>query len=447
MIGEWSLGWIAAQLGAELRGVDAPVSGVSTDSRSVAEGELFVALVGDRFDGHEFLQDVMERGACGAIVSSWVDADFPQIRVPDTLIALGEIARLNRQRFTGPLIALTGSAGKTSTKEMLAAILGECGETLATSGNLNNEIGVPMTLLRFGPEHRFAVVEMGAGKPGDISYLCRFAKPDIALVTNVFPAHVAGMGSEQGIADTKGAIYECARVAVVNVDSPFAAQWLARCAGSQVVKVSAQESADVWVSDVAATPGGLGFTLHAGSEAQSLSMDVLGAHNAANAAMAAAAAMAAGASLIDVARGLARVASVNGRLRQLPAACGATLIDDTYNANPGSMRAAIDVLCGRPGHTVFMMGDMAELGPDSARYHREVGEYARARGVQALWAVGPQSAEAVRAFGAGGMHFADQVALIEHARQSLGAGDIALAKGSRSSRMDIIIAALAGGQT
>ncbi len=445
MIGEWTLAAIAASLGAELRGEDAAVLGVSTDSRSVGPGQLFVALVGERFDGHEFLQDVMERGACAALVSSWVDADIPQIRVPDTLVALGEVARMNRERFSGPVIALTGSAGKTSTKEMLAAILSACGETLATHGNLNNEIGVPLTLLRLAPEHRYAVIEMGAGKPGDIAYLCRFAKPSVALLTNVYPAHVAGMGSEQGIADTKGAIYDGAAVAVINADAAFAEQWRARATG-RVVLASVAGPADVWASDVSSDAQGLSFRLHAGEASVAVSMSVLGAHNAANATLAAAAALAAGVPLSAIANGLAQVGSVAGRLRKLSAVNGADLIDDTYNANPGSMRAAIDVLSSCTGRRILLMGDMAELGPDSLRYHREIGAYARQRGLDALWAVGPQSAEAVQAFGEKGILFNDQASLIEHAQSAMGPGDIALAKGSRSARMETIIAALSGVQ-
>ena len=447
MIGEWRLAEVAAALGAELRGGDVCFTGVSTDSRGVGPGELFVALVGDRFDGHEFLRDAVESGACAAVVSSWVDAGIPQIRVPDTQLALAQIAALNRARFTGPLIALTGSAGKTSTKEMLAAILGECGPTLATEGNLNNEIGVPLTLLRLSPEHRFAVVEMGAGKPGDIDYLCQFAAPDIALITNVYPAHVAGMGSEQGIADTKGAIYRgvCSSgVAVINADSPYAGQWQAQSRAARVLRASASGPADVWAGDIAASADGLSFELHTQQGSCPVHMRVPGLHNAANAVLAAAAAEAAGATLAAIARGLARVAPAAGRLRRLAATGGAQLFDDTYNANPGSMRAAIDVLAACSGRRVLVMGDMAELGDEAPRYHAEVGAHARARGIDALWAVGPLSVRAVAAFGEGGRHFGDKQALIDWARAHLGPGDVALAKGSRSSRMDTIIAALAG---
>jgi UDP-N-acetylmuramoyl-tripeptide--D-alanyl-D-alanine ligase len=437
-----SLAALAQPLGASLHGSDVSFAAVSTDSRRLEAGELFVALRGERFDGHRFLADVAARGACGALVDQPAELDLPQLQVADTELALGQLGALNREQFSGPLLGITGSSGKTSVKNMLAAILTECGPTLATEGNLNNEIGVPLTLLRLAPEHRYAVIEMGAGKPGDIAYLAQLARPEISLLLNVMPAHLERMGSLQGIAETKGAILADARVAIFPADSRFTPYWREVAARAHCLEFGFDDAAPVHVSELELDEHGARFTLHVEDTVFPVELRLPGRHNVANAMAAGAAAIAAGAPVEKVQAGLARVEATGGRLSLRSGRDGVSVIDDSYNANPGSVQAAIDVLATMPGRQVLALGTMAELGDAADELHAEVGAYARAAGIDALWTAGVHTGRAAEAFGAGAEHFESRDALLAVLPELVASGDVILVKGSRSAGMEQVVAAL-----
>ncbi len=448
MIGELSAAELVAALQANYDGPDFDSAAVSTDTRTLTAGALYVALVGERFDGHDFLPAAIERGAIAAVVSRRVDhCTLPQLLVDDTLIALGRIARINRRRFDGALIGVTGSAGKTTSKEMIAAILAaEGAPLLATRGNLNNEIGVPLTLLAIAPEHHFAVVEMGAGQPGDIAYLCRFAEPDIGLVTEALPAHLERMGSVEAVAETKGGLFTGLKgdgIAIVNADSEFALLWRRQAGSRDIVTFGFAAAADVSARDLRSDASGQQFTLVCAQGETEVTLPLLGRHNVRNALGAAAAAMAAGASLSAVRRGLALVEPVAGRLQLCRGLRGEAVIDDSYNANPGAVKAAIDVLAGFSGRRRLVLGNMAELGPDAEQLHVEVAEYARASGIDELFCVGPFAAQQAHAFGTGAQPFDDNGALLTALAQAA-AVDAVLVKGSRSAGMEVAVQQLCG---
>jgi UDP-N-acetylmuramoyl-tripeptide--D-alanyl-D-alanine ligase len=452
MIGEFDVAELVAALDAQYHGRDFSVAAVSTDTRTLVPGALYVALVGERFDGHDFLAVAAERGAVAAVVSRRVEAcTLPQLLVDDTQVALGRIARINRRRFNGVLIGVTGSAGKTTCKEMIAAILAASSQdqvtpVLATRGNLNNEIGVPLTLLSIAPEHRFAVIEMGAGQPGDIAYLCRFAEPDIGLVTTALPAHLERMGSVEAIAETKGGLFAGLKgsgVAIVNADSEFVPLWLRQAGSRRVVTFALDAVADVTARDLHSTTEGQHFTLVTAAGEIAVTLPLLGRHNVRNALGAAAAALAAGASLAAVQRGLAQMKAVPGRLQPRRGLHGETVIDDTYNANPGAVKAAIDVLADFGGRRRLVLGNMAELGPDAESLHVEVARHARARGIDELLCVGPFAAAQAMAFGSAAQAFADNDALLA-ALARLPAVDAVLVKGSRSAGMEVAVRQLCG---
>lgn len=450
MMAALSIRAIAGALQADYAGPDLSVGGVATDSRRINAGDLYVALRGERFDGHEFIAAVAARGAAAAVVARPVASLLPQLTVADTREALGLVARINRRAFTGPLVGVTGSAGKTTCKEMLAAILGHCGPVLATEGNLNNEIGVPLTLLRLALEHRYAVVEMGAARAGDITYLCRFAEPDVALVTGALPAHLEGFGSLDTIAATKGELFAGLRaqgVAVINADDVYAPQWRRQAGDRKVVTFGLQAGADVGARALALGAAGTRFTLVCAQGEAEIELGLLGLHNVRNALGAAAAALAAGASLAAVSAGLAAVRPVPGRLQARTGSAGGTVIDDSYNANPGAVRAAIDVLASLPGRRRLILGNMAELGAGAETLHREVARYAAQRGIEEFWSVGPWAAamcaEFAPADAAAARAFADNAELIA-ALDSAAAAPATLVKGSRSAGMETIVAALCG---
>ncbi len=437
-----SLAALAQPLDATLHGRDARFEAVSTDSRKIEPGELFVALRGERFDGHRFIADVTNRGACGALVDQRVEAELPQLQVADTERALGQLGALNRDQYRGPLVGITGSSGKTSVKNMLSAILSGCAPTLATEGNLNNEIGVPLTLLRLSPEHRYAVIEMGAGKPDDIAYLAGLARPEISLLLNVMPAHLERMGSLQGIARTKGAILSGARVAIFPADSEFTPYWRELAAGAQCLEFSFEPASPVHVSELELDEQGSRFHLHVQEQRFPVELRLPGRHNVANAMAAAAAAIAAGAPVAKVQSGLASVEVTGGRLARRVGRDGVSVIDDSYNANPGSVKAAVDVLAAMPGRRVLALGTMAELGEAADVLHAEVGTYAREAGIDALWAAGPHTEQAAEGFGAGADYFLTREALLAALRDLAHEGDVILVKGSRSAGMEQVVAAL-----
>ena len=427
---------------------DAQFSGVTTDSRAVNAGDLFVALVGERFDGHAYVAEAVRRGAVAAMVSRPVDGQppVPQVLVDDTRLALGRLAGHWRGRFALPLVALTGSNGKTTVKEMLASIIvahtGTREAVLATQGNLNNDIGMPLTLLKLREHHRYAVIEMGMNHAGEIDYLTKIARPGVALVNNAQRAHVGLLGSVEAVAHAKGEIYSGlsrAGIAVVNADDPHASYWKSLNAERRIVTFGLSAGADV---SAARSNGGYRFTMP--DAAFSVTLQVRGEHNLRNALAAAAAAHALGIPVGAMQAGLASFGGVPGRLQRRVTSEGAVVIDDTYNANPESMKAAIAVLAAEPGRRLFVMGDMGELGAQSEEMHAEVGEYARTAGIDALMALGEASRQAVQSFGRGATHFDDVEPLIRAVSRETERGATVLVKGSRFMRMERVSDAIAG---
>ncbi|MDD5241297.1 MAG: UDP-N-acetylmuramoyl-tripeptide--D-alanyl-D-alanine ligase [Sulfuricella sp.] len=453
-------------LNARRSGADVAFSGVTTDSRAVAAGDLFVALKGERFDGHDYVAQVIGQGAAAALVDhadpAW--GDFPLLIVADTRLALGALANLWRSRFSIPLVGLTGSSGKTSVKEMIAAILrAHAGDeaVLATKGNLNNDIGLPLTLLGLRDNHRYGVIEMGMNHPGEIAYLSKIAQPNVALVINAQAAHLAGFPlpnplPETGegamekdacfnpigaVAHAKGEIFEglaADGTAVINADDQYAALWQKLAAGHRTMRFGLNQPAEIsgvcrllpFCSEIdMVTPEGK-FTV---------TLPVPGEHNVRNALAAAAVAVALGVGNAAIAAGLAKVASVKGRMQKSLCLHGATLIDDSYNANPGSVKAAIAVLAALPGKKVLVLGDMGELGANARALHTEIGAAAKAAGIDCLFTLGDLSASAAEAFGKNGRHFEYIEDLLHDIENLLAPDVVVLVKGSRFMQMERVV--------
>lgn len=443
-----TLARVAEVTGGQLRGADAAFASVSTDSRSSGPGQLFFALRGERHDGERFLPEARQRGAVGAVVSRLQPLDWPQVTVSSTREALGRWAAHWRSQFELPVIGVTGSNGKTTVKEMIAAILrvqhGE--DVLATRGNLNNEVGLPLMVLELASHHRAAVFEMGASRVGDIAWLAGVARPTVGVITNAGEAHLEGFGSRERIARGKGELYAGLPpdgVAVINHDQPWYALW-ARLAGTRArISFGLSPAADVRAEGVESAAGVQRFMLCSPSGRVQVELPMAGAHNVANALAAAAAALAAGATLNAVATGLAGVANVTGRLRARPGRHGGTVYDDSYNANPGSVAAAVDFLASLPGPRWLVLGDMAELGPDSIAFHRAVGAQARTRGIDGLHCIGPQSKAIAEGFGPGASWHATLEALLAALDATLPDDAAVLVKASRSMGLERVVAHLA----
>ena len=433
-------------LEGQLHGADCDIFGVSTDSRNVREGDLFVALRGEHFDGQEYVLQANSVGATAALVRQSVASSLSQLQVADTQRALGLLGAYNRQQYKGPLIGITGSSGKTTVKNMVHAVLSRRGETLATAGNFNNEIGVPLTLLRLRPEVEFAVVEMGAAKAGDIAWLCELASPTIALLLNAMPAHLEGFGSVEGVAAAKGEIFDGLMktdVAVINADQSWARQWRKRASAATVVDFGLEQPASISARSIQGMGvRGVSFTATTPIGDMSIRLNLPGAHNVANALAAVAVGLACEVSLTDIRDGLESLQPSDGRLRSTILPSGASIIDDCYNANPGSVRAAIDMLSTCSGQRTLVLGAMGELGHSSSELHREIGAYAQAAGIDQLWGVGPELEICVDAFGAGGQCFEDRAAALVDIERRFGEGDTVLIKGSRSAGMEQILQAL-----
>jgi UDP-N-acetylmuramoyl-tripeptide--D-alanyl-D-alanine ligase len=441
-----TLAWIAQAVGGRLAGADRTVDAIATDTRALPDGQaLFVALKGENFDGHAHVQAAAEGGCVAALVSRPVDVAIPQIVVADTERALASLAAAVQGTRATKVLAVTGSNGKTSVKTLLHAILRQLGGAYANPGNRNNEIGLPLAVLEAPDDARFAVYEMGAGKPGDIAYLTAIARPDVALVNNIAPAHLERMGSLLGVAQTKGAIYQALPddgVAVVNADDAFARYFLERLRGRRTLRFGLEAGADVSARAIQAGIDGSRFVLVAPQGEVDIHLPLPGRHNVRNALAAASMALAVGATLEQIRAGLDTVEPVAGRLATRRLASGATLIDDSYNANPGSLAAAIETLAGSGAEAWLVLGDMRELGADEAALHAEAGAQAKAAGIARLYALGALSAHAARAFGDGGHVFATHAELADALGEELHAGVAVLVKGSRSSAMDRIVAAL-----
>ena len=440
------LGEAASALGVRAAGDDVVFHGVSTDSRTTARGQLFVAVRGPNFDGHDFVREAGTRGAAAALIEHKPDAPIPHLLVPNAVRALGELASGWRRRFHDlVLVGVTGSNGKTTVKEMIASIFRTLGPVFATRGNLNNEIGVPLTLCSLDAGHRTAVVELGANHRGEIAALTALARPAVGIITQCAPAHLEGFGSIEGVARAKGELFEHMpddAVAVVNADDPYADLWRELARPRRCMSFGARPDADVQIRT--ATDGGIeriGLDTPAGSV--DLELALPGVHNAINAGAAAAAAIAAGADLGAIREGLANVRPARGRLESKRGPRGAEIIDDTYNANPASLRAGLRVLRSKPAPRWLVLGDMAELGPDGASLHAEAGRHAKCHGVDRLMVIGELSVEAARAFGDGATHFADRAALVDRLRDELPDGATVLVKGSRSMAMERVVEAIA----
>lgn len=413
--------------------------GVSTDTRSLRAGNLFVALRGPNFDGHAFCAEAVAAGAAALLVEREVDADAPQVLVDDSVAALGAMGATWRRHFHRPVIAVTGSNGKTTVKQCLAAIAGQAGPVLATRGNLNNHIGVPLMLCELDPEaHHSAVFELGANHPGEIAYLAQLARPDAGVITNAAAAHLEGFGSIDGVARAKGELYAALSqqgVAVIPADSDYTALWRQLAGARRRQEYSASEIP----AAVLVRAAGDGIEVEIDGATCHAAFPLPGMHNRHNAAAAAAAAHAVGIGIDAIATGLAAVEPIAGRLQRRAGPGGATVFDDSYNANPGSFAAAFAVLTEQPGRHWAVVGEMAELGSATAEAHHRLGAEARAAGIERLWAYGPSARETVTGFGRDGRVVDDLDALAEELRTDLGRDVALLVKGSRSNFLERLV--------
>jgi len=412
--------WLANVLATDYQGDNQPVLNINTDTRSICSGEVFLALKGPNFDGHKFIAQAKQNGAIGVIVQHKVDVDIPQFIVADTRLALGIIGGAVMAQVAPKTIAITGSVGKTTVKEMCAAILSVHGDVLATKGNFNNDIGVPLTLLRLEPQHRFAVIELGANHLGEIAYTTAMTKPDVAVVCNVAAAHLEGFGSLMGVAKAKGEIFDGLKddgVAIVNCDSEFSQYWL--------------------------------FTLCTKNAQIPVKLALPGKHNISNALIAAALTSEFDVTLEDIANALATMGDVKGRVNLINVSDLLTVVDDTYNANVKSVKAAIDLLSDMQGHRILALGDMGELGEEARQYHQEVGEYALEQGINELFTLGVLSRYASDVYGLPNRHFSNREQMLQQIQTSIKKVDkktTIVVKGSRSSRMELLVTDLVNGQ-
>jgi UDP-N-acetylmuramoyl-tripeptide--D-alanyl-D-alanine ligase len=452
--GMWNLADCAARVGGRLTAADAVFDGVVTDSRGSCRGQLFVALRGERFDGHDYVANAAANGAAAAMVDHPLDCDLPQWVVPDTLAGLGRLAAAWRERIPARVVAITGSNGKTTVKEMVAAIFSRAGRTRATTGNLNNHIGMPLTLLAARDED-YLILEMGANHHGEINAMTRIARPEAALITNAGRAHLEGFGTVAGVARAKGEIaagLPADGTFIFMAGTPWTPLWHVLACGRRALTFGSSPDARVRADDAAVElvwdQAGFRTRFEADADGRPLTIELglAGRHNVRNALAAIAMATALDVSEQAIRDGLAGLRPVRRRLQPRRTADGIRLIDDTYNANPDSLLAAIAVLTAVAGRHTLVMGDLGELGADELSLHRQMGEAARTAGVDALFAVGRLSAAAVEGFGEGARHFADQAALVGALRPRLGPGDLVLVKGSRLSAMERVADALCTGE-
>ncbi|MGI1678449.1 MAG: UDP-N-acetylmuramoyl-tripeptide--D-alanyl-D-alanine ligase [Cellvibrionaceae bacterium] len=437
---------------------------VNTDTRSLQEGDLFVALEGDSFNAHDFLHDVAAKKAAGAVVSQFKDnIKLPQLVVKNTTEALGNIAMFNRDLFSGALVGITGSCGKTTVKAMLKNIFEQASskeEVLATEGNFNNHIGVPLTLFNLSSQHKYAVVEMGASGAGEIKYLSAIAKPDVVVVTNALLAHVEGFGSVDGVVKAKGELFQSLKaggIAVVNRDDPAFDQWIEMLESntSENLKIVTFSSDDrvpasssskypdfnaIGVSE--GSKGNVDFVMNLPGDEVVVRLQLLGTQNVSNALAAAACAHSVGVSAQDIKKGLEATAAVSGRMCPVEGKNNSLIVDDSYNANPDSVKAAIDALSRWDSNTFLVLGDLGELGKDEEKLHAELGEYAKNKKIQHLLTVGDLTKSTSRSFGEGAIHCRDHDEIIKNLNAMLDDTSVVLVKGSRVSKMDKVVAAL-----
>jgi len=439
---------IARAVKGELVGHDVDIAGVSIDTRTLGAGELYVAINGKSFDGHGFIDKAEQAGAAAVLVEQKSATRLPQIVVKDSRLALAELAGFWRGRLAVKVVGVTGSNGKTTVKEMIAAIMATQGKTLSTQGNLNNDIGVPLTLLRLDDSHRYAVIEMGANHPGEIAYTSRYAQADVSVITNVGAAHIEGFGDIDGVARTKAEIIESLGpqgVAVLNRDDAFYDLWRQLAGNRKTVSFGFGDAADVSAENISTALENQGFVtrfeLKTAAAKVSLRLNLAGEHNVKNALAAAAAAMQFGVDLQGIKLGLEQVKPVTGRMQPLLGRKGNIVIDDTYNANPASLRAALDVL-GSNDNNWLILGAFGELGEDSPAIHREMGALIKSMPVQRLFAIGELAKQTVDAYGAGGQFFDSQEQLIAALNQAITGKETLLVKGSRAQKMENVVAAM-----
>ena len=449
----FKLSEVALWTHGRLQGADVEVNGIATDSRVAMPGALFVAIKGENFDAHDFLAAAKAQGAVAALVTRAIDVDLPLVIVSDTLLALGDLASAVRAQRPARVVGITGSNGKTTVKTLLASILALHGKTHVNAGNFNNEIGLPISLLALPEDAEYAVLEMGAGKPGDIAYLAAIARPEIGLVNNIAAAHLERMGTIEGIAETKGALYAALPphgTAVINAEDAFA-NTFANTSRAQRTLRYGLERTDVDVGGEIRRLGATSlFELRIGGDSVDVELPLPGRHNVMNALAATALAHAIGVPLATIKRGLETASAVKGRLVRHVMPGGWTLIDDSYNANPGSTAAAIETLAqlsraSGGGEGWLVLGDMRELGPDGTRLHAQSGALAKQRGIARLFTVGELSQASAQAFGDGAQHFGDQQSLTAALATQVRAGVNVLVKGSRGSAMDRVVRALLDG--
>ncbi len=435
----------AESMSGRLHGSDRTFEGVSIDTRTMVGGELFFAIRGDNFDGADFIPVAAAKSGAGAVVAEVVQADIAQITVADTRLALGRLGAAWRRDKPTTVVAITGSNGKTTLKEMAAACLSRVAQTLATKGNFNNDIGLPLMLLDLDSAHRFAVLEMGANHPGEIAYLTGLARPNVVVITNAGPAHLEGFGSIDGVARAKAEILqgdERPDFAILNADDPYFALWRSFVEDVEVLSFGLSEAADVRADDVVAAADASRFKLRLREGAFDVTLGLAGPHNVLNACAAAAIASVLDVPSDDIVAALTSVRPVSGRLEPLAGLNGATLYDDSYNANPRSVTAAGEFLAGLPGESWLVLGDMAELGDDAVRLHRELGESLRLASIDRVFATGDLSRHTVDAFGNGAHWFRSAEELAAALAGSLTENVNVLVKGSRSMRMERVVDAL-----
>lgn len=442
-----TLSTLAETTGGRLIGDDAAFGTLVSDSRRMEAGALFVCLEGPHYDGHSFAASAMNDGAGGLLVERDRVEQTPRVEVDDTLDALGRFARAWRDTHDVHVVGITGSNGKTTTKNLLAAVLVQEAPTLATRGNLNNRIGLPLTLSRLEKTHRYAVVELGISLPGEMAKLADIARANAAVVTNVAPAHLEGFGDVEGVAREKGALPASLSdddLAVAPVDLPWLDDWRKRFAVRRWLTFGFDASADVFAGPIELTPAGSHFKLFTPLGEAEVNLQLPGHHNVANALAAAALAVGLGVAPGTIARGLAAVRPAAGRMAMCKAASGATLIDDSYNANPASLEAALDTALALDRPVWLALGGLGELGAGAAAWHERAGREARDLGVVKLFALGSLAAHAATAFGEGGRAFANRDDLIAHLAAELPGNAVLLVKGSRSAQMERVVAALGG---
>ncbi|OQK18677.1 hypothetical protein AU255_04350 [Methyloprofundus sedimenti] len=432
-------------------GASVQVSGVSIDTRTLSSGDLYIAIKGEQFDGHDYIAQAQQNGAIAVVVAKKVATKLPQIIVKDTRLALAELARALRDKLQIKVCAITGSNGKTTVKEMIAAILSVNYQVLFTQGNFNNDIGVPLTLLRLHEKHQYAVIEMGANHPGEIAYISHYARPDVVVINNVGAAHIDGFGSLEGVAQAKAEIIQSLTddgIAVLNADDQFYSMWRELAGQRKVLSFGLTPAADIGadkiVTELQEQQFKTSFELVFSGHKVPVELALAGLHNVTNALAASAACIALGVKLEQIQAGLAKVKAVNGRLQLFESESGIKLINDTYNANPDSLAVALEVLKQCPGESWLALGAFGELGAESAHIHSEMGRQIKKAGVQRLFATGEMTESTVQAFGAGAVYYASKNDLIEAVKKEITPEQALLVKGSRAQKMEVVVNALLG---